>query len=236
MHHAVVIVGPHPHAAAGPQPPVLGLPAVGLAVRGPAAGLPGELLGPHRFCLGQQLVVGLNNVSAGLVDGLCQPLGVGLRHPPRLHRLAHRGNGPERLGRFDLAAGLMARHPGCVRQDLGAAVAVALGLRDDAGRARLERRTSGHERLAHRKRLTHLRTRRRPVIDVRQHLLGGGLSPSGAIDQHADSISHRCENYQALSCIYSKHDVIQSARTEGPTGSGAFFRRGPSTGGACRTR
>lgn len=138
MHHAVVAV-PHPQAATGPLAPVLRLSAVGLAVRGPAAGLADELLGPQRRGLGKQCRVGLDGFGAGLLDGLGEPLGVGLRHPPRLHRVAHRGRGLDHPGGVDLAAGLVVRQPGGVGQHLGAAVAMALSLGDDASRAGLER-------------------------------------------------------------------------------------------------
>ncbi|MCY3649434.1 MAG: hypothetical protein OXG40_06810 [Acidimicrobiaceae bacterium] len=78
MHHAVIIVAPHPHAPPGPQPPVFGRSAVGLVVSGPAAGLAGELLGPHRLRLGQQLLIGLDISSAGLLHRIGEPLGVRL--------------------------------------------------------------------------------------------------------------------------------------------------------------
>ena len=77
MHHAVIAV-PHAHTTPGPQPPVLGLATVSLVVRGPAAGLAGELLGPHRLRLGQQLPIGFDISSAGLLHRVGQPLGVGL--------------------------------------------------------------------------------------------------------------------------------------------------------------
>ena len=201
VHHPVVAV-PHAHSAPGALALMLACSVVAVAVGRPAACLAGELLGPHRLGLGQQLGVGSDGTGAGGLHRGGQLSGVGLRHPSGFNEVAHAGNIAQRLRGLDVASCVVPRKTRSRREHLGAAVAMTLPRRH----RRRSRGLSGGDDPCrgpqNRQRLTHLGARRGAFVDLRQRLLGSGFGPSGGFDQHEHSMPHPCDIINHLQAFF----------------------------------
>ncbi|MYH43677.1 MAG: hypothetical protein F4011_00670 [Acidimicrobiaceae bacterium] len=199
MHHAVIAV-PHPHRPPSPQPPILGLTIIGLALSGPPLGLLGELLSRQRLRLGQQLLVGLDLSGAGLVECVGQLPSVRDRHAALLNGISHRRHRSNGLDSPDLIAGVVPRHAGALGEHMSPAVSVVAA----AGHARRSESLDGVELAAHRlgprQHTEQLRGGGLAPLEAGQQLRGRCIKPLDQFDHHAPIIAHPYDICQTFSC------------------------------------
>ena len=183
MHHPVVAV-PDAQPAPGPLSPVLALAAIALALYGPPVGLPDELIRRQRSSLLQQFAVLPYLVSAGLLRGPGQRLGVGQRNIAVRQRIAQAGHRLQLLDGLDLSGRILPGQARSLGQHPGPAVAMLLAGRDQSSRVSLQHRHLRREGPRLRQHPPCFPGRRVPGIDQTDQLRQPVPHPLRRLDQH----------------------------------------------------